>query len=96
MRYLNLSLNEAEKLTLRDFSYRMHVQALKKVDEEHDIALAAWYNKIVKATKDKKGTPKFEKFEEFFDYKKRIEQLSYKENKIQDNTLKTLLLQANK
>ena len=47
MRYLNLSLNEAEKLTLRDFSYRMHVQALKQIDNEHDIALAAWYNKIV-------------------------------------------------
>jgi len=95
MRYLNLSLNEAEKLTLRDFSYQMHVTAIKKVDAEHDMALSAWYNGIVRG-KDKHGKPTYKEFKQLFDYDKRIKELTKKPNKIQDTTLKTLLLQANK
>ena len=95
MRYLNLTLNEAEKLTLRDFSYRMHVTAMRKIDAEHDMALLAWYNGIVRS-KDKHGKPIYTEFKKLFDYEKRMREITQQPNKIKDTTMRALLLQANK
>lgn len=95
MRYLNKSLYEAEKMTLREYSYEMHAHGLKEVDKERNIHLLAWQINQAQATKQKgkKTEAYFKDFREFFDYEKRIKALTggHKEN----NSLAKLLSKAN-
>lgn len=49
--------------------YRFKAYQLKQVDKERDLHRQAWLNQRVTAT-DKKGTPVFVEFKDFFDYEK--------------------------
>lgn len=59
---------------------------LKRVDQEYDMHLLAWLAHQVTATKTKgtgksqKQVPVFERFEDFFDYKKRIQEVEGTKN----------------
>lgn len=53
----------------------MQAFRLKKVDEERDIHLQAWNNLVVKSA-DKKGKPTYKNFTDFYDYEKRIKDVS--------------------
>jgi len=54
---------------------------LARVDKEYDMAMQAWLNHQVTATKtegagkSQKQVPIYKKFEDFFDYKKRLEEI---------------------
>lgn len=53
----------------------MQAFRLKKVDDERDMHLQAWINLVVKST-DKKGKPIYKNFTDFYDYEKRIREVS--------------------
>lgn len=76
----------------------MKAESLKRVDSEYEIHLQAWVSHQVKAEKKqgKKTVPVYEKFSQFFDYEKRINDVSKpkKEEKKLTN-LERLMLQAN-
>lgn len=70
-------------MTLPEYLYRMKAHTLSRVDKEYDMHLQAWLNEQVGATKTKgKDTvPLYKSFNEFFDYEKRIEDISKPEVK---------------
>ena len=76
----------------------MKAESLKRVDSEYEIHLQAWVSHQVKAEKKqgKKTVPVYEKFSQFFDYEKRINDVlkPRKEEKKLTN-LERLMLQAN-
>ena len=76
----------------------MKAESLKRVDSEYEIHLQAWVSHQVKAEKKqgKKTVPVYEKFSQFFDYEKRINDVlkpKKKEKKL--TNLERLMLQAN-
>lgn len=60
---------------MREYQIRMEAYQLKRVTEEHDIALQAFLNQSVQATKgsQKHPVPRYRKFTQFFDYDKFID-----------------------
>ena len=76
----------------------MKAESLKRVDSEYEIHLQAWVSHQVKAEKKqgKKTVPVYEKFSQFFDYEKRINNvLKPKKEKKKLSNLERLMLQAN-
>lgn len=59
---------------------RMKAFQLERIDKEYDMHLSAWLNHAVTATKEqnKKQVPVYKKFEDFFNYKKRMEEIEGK------------------
>lgn len=59
---------------------RIKAFQLERIDKEYDMHLSAWLNHAVTATKEqnKKQVPVYKKFEDFFNYKKRIEEIEGK------------------
>lgn len=76
----------------------MKAKSLKQVDTEYEIHLQAWVSHQVKAEKKqgKKTVPVYEKFSQFFDYEKRINDVLKPKNEEKKLTkLERLMLQAN-
>ena len=76
----------------------MKAESLKRVDSEYEIHLQAWVSHQVKAEKKqgKKTVPVYEKFSQFFDYEKRINDvLKTKKEEKKLTNLEKLMLQAN-
>ena len=76
----------------------MKAKSLKRVDSEYEIHLQAWVSHQVKAEKKqgKKTVPVYEKFSQFFDYEKRINDvLKPKKEEKKLTNLEKLMLQAN-
>lgn len=79
-------LYEIENITIDEYNLRMKAANLKRLDQEYLIHLAAWkHNEVTaqrKIGKDK-TEPYFKKFDAFFNYTKREEELlgSKAENK---------------
>ena len=76
----------------------MKAESLKRVDSEYEIHLQAWVSHQVKAEKKqgKKTIPVYEKFSQFFDYEKRINDvLKPKKEEKKLTNLERLMLQAN-
>ena len=76
----------------------MKAESLKRVDSEYEIHLQAWVSHQVKAEKKqgKKTVPVYEKFSQFFDYEKRIDDiLKPKKEEKKLTNLERLMLQAN-
>lgn len=61
-----------------EYEARMHAYTLSQVDKERDMHMQAWLNQQVTATKGKDAKPAYRKFEDFFDYDKRIKELTGK------------------
>ena len=75
----------------------MKAESLKRVDSEYEIHLQAWVSHQVKAEKKqgKKTVPVYEKFSQFFDYEKRINDvLKPKKEEKKLTNLERLMLQA--
>lgn len=76
----------------------MKAESLKRVDSEYEIHLQAWVGHQVKAEKKqgKKTVPVYEKFSQFFNYEKRINDvLKPKKEEKKLTNLERLMLQAN-
>lgn len=57
-------------MTQVEYEIRMEAYRLKSLDKERDIAMSAWFNQVVKATKGKTGKPVYERFPDFFNHEK--------------------------
>ena len=95
MRYFGYSLHQAEEMTLREYSYMMHVYNLKRVDQERDMHMQAFLNHAVTSTKKlgNKQVPVFKSFKDFYDYEKEINKLL--KPQIKDSGFRNLVLEAN-
>ncbi|HAM79603.1 hypothetical protein [Ornithinibacillus bavariensis] len=73
-------MQEIELLRLEEYFYRMEAYNLSRVDKERDMHLQAWLNNQVTFTKEqgKKQVPVFKRFEDFFDYEKRLNEVEGK------------------
>lgn len=95
MRFFGYSLHEAEEMTLREYSYMMHVFNLKRIDQERDLHMQAYLNHAVTSTKSigKKQVPAYKTFKDFYDYEKEINRLLKPQKKVL--RIKSLILEAN-
>lgn len=66
LRYFNIPIHEIERLTLNEYYTMMEAVELKMLDRRADMAMQAWFNQGVKATK-KSGKSQYNKFTDFFD-----------------------------
>lgn len=59
---------EIDTMTLPDYQLAMEAYAIKQALRREDIALHAWYNQTVQATKgsDKHPKPRYQKFSDFY------------------------------
>lgn len=76
MAYLGFhSIEDIENMGIAEYQLRMEAYNLKRVSEERDIALQAFLNQSVQATKgsNKHPVPKYKKFSQFFDYDKFVD-----------------------
>lgn len=85
------ALYEINIMPVSEYLFRMKVYNLKRIDEEHDMHLQAWLNARVKDT-DKKGEkPIYKKFSDFFNLKKREQEiLGVKRTSISNNMKKAV------
>ena len=68
--YLGFScIKDIERMTLNEYQLRMEAYQLQKVDRQEELALQAWFNKSVKATKGKgkHQKPYYAKFTDLYD-----------------------------
>lgn len=70
IRYLGLSIEEIDRLTLPEIELLMNAQKQKEVDKARDMHLLAWLNVSAGATR-KDGKPVYRKFTDFFKYKEK-------------------------
>ena len=59
---------EIETMTLPEYQLAMEAYAIKQTLRHEDIALQAWFNQTVQATKgsDKHPKPRYQKFSDFY------------------------------
>ena len=85
IRYLDLTIEEIDRLTMPEITLLMNAQRLKDIDKYRDMHLQAWLNVSAGATK-KDGKPVYKKFKDFFDYDKEVGRM----NKKPDNKFSNL------
>lgn len=71
------SLDEVDRLTIKEYSMLCEAEKYKQVDKQKDIALNAWLTFVASAKKKvgKSLKPVYPTFESFFDYSKEIRKL---------------------
>lgn len=72
-------------MTLYEYEAKMYAYSLQQIDNERDMHVQAWINHQVTGTK--KDKPLYKKFEDFFDYEKRVKEVESangKSNEISD------------
>lgn len=77
VRYLDLTIEQIDRLTIPEINLLMKAQQLKEVDRSRDRHLFAWLTVSAGATK-KDGKPVYKKFKDFFDYEKELKRLDKK------------------
>lgn len=79
IRYLDLTIDEIDRLTIPDYVLLMKATELKEVDRSRDRHILAWLTVSAGATK-KDGKPVYKKFKDFFDYDSELKRLDKKPN----------------
>lgn len=69
-----MAILEIKRTTLADFEVMQKAKELQQIDEMYKASLQAWQNAVVRAT-DKKGSSKYKRFKQFFDYEKEIKKV---------------------
>lgn len=80
IRYLNLNIEQIDRLTIPEYKLLMKATQLKEMDRSRDRHLLAWLTVSAGATK-KDGKPVYKKFKDFFDYETELRKLQPKPNK---------------
>lgn len=76
--YLGFSrIEDIEKMGFREYQLRLEAFRIRQIEQERQLAVQAWFNNNVQATKGsaKHPKPKFNKFDEFFNAKSQIEEV---------------------
>ena len=71
------SLDEVDRLTIKEYEMLCEAEKYKQVDKQKDIALNAWLTFVASAKKKvgKNLKPVYPTFESFFDYAKELKKL---------------------
>lgn len=71
------SLDEVDRLTIREYQMLCEAEKYKQVDKQKDIALNAWLTFVASAKKrvGKNLKPVYPTFESFFDYSKELRRM---------------------
>lgn len=77
IRYLDLSIDEIDRLTIPEYNLLMKATMLKQVDKDRELHLLAWLSVSAGATK-KDGRPVYKKFKDFYDYETELQKLEEK------------------
>lgn len=80
IRYLDLTIDQIDRLTIPEYELLMKATQLKEIDRSRDRHLLAWLTVSAGATK-KDGKPVYKKFKDFFDYETALGKLQPKPNK---------------
>lgn len=85
-------MHEIECLTLPDYWLGMEAYSIKKTLDREDLALQAWMNQTVQATKgsDKHPQPAYKSFEDFYDAEKMEDQIrgEFEDDYVSQRTIK--------
>lgn len=73
------SLDEVDKITLRDYELLIKAEQLKSVDDDCKTHWLAWLTFQAKAMK-KSGKPAYRTFRSFYDYEKELEKVMDKQD----------------
>ncbi|WP_246521641.1 hypothetical protein [Ornithinibacillus massiliensis] len=70
-------------MSIYEYQMRMKAFNLGRIDKEYVMHQQAWLNHQVTLTKEqgKKQVPIYKRFEDFFDYKKRIKEVEHDEKR---------------
>lgn len=65
---------------MKEYSLRAKSFKLKRIEKERDLHYQSWLNRQVEATKEvgKKREYVYKKFDDFYDYKKKLEEIENK------------------
>ncbi len=74
VRYLDLNIDQIDRLTIPEYGLLMSATALKAVDKAKDQHLQAWLTVSAGATR-KDGRPVYKKFKDFFNYEAELKRL---------------------
>lgn len=74
IRYLGLSIEEIDRLTIPEIKLLLRAEQLKQVDRMRDRHLLAWLTVSAGATK-KDGRPAYKRFKDFFDYEAELKKM---------------------
>lgn len=71
------SLDEVDRLTIREYQMLCEAEQYKQLDKKQDIALGAWLTFMASAKKQvgKRLKPVYPTFESFFDYAKELKRM---------------------
>lgn len=71
------SLEEVDRLTIKEYSLLCEAEKYRQLDKHKDIALGAWLSFLASAKKQvgKRLKPVYPTFESFFDYSKELRKL---------------------
>lgn len=69
-------LRDVDRMTLAEYQLRMESYQLKTLNRQEEMAIQAWLNQSVQATTEgKHPRPKFKRFKDFFDRKRKEERI---------------------
>ena len=71
------NIEDIKRMTLREYQLRLEAYQIHRINEREDLASLAWQIQSVQATKGSSKHPKpaFEKFRDFFDTQRYIDQV---------------------
>lgn len=79
--YFNMNdLAEIGRMTLKDFRLRKQAYLMRSLEREREMHLQAFLNRNIKATNKKGDKYAIEKFEDFYDAEKRMNEILGKTN----------------
>lgn len=71
------NIEDVKRMTLREYQLRLEAYQIRRVNEQENLAILAWWIQSVQATKGSPKHPKpvFGEFQDFFDVQKQIDQV---------------------
>ncbi len=96
VRHLGITdINQIDRMTLYEYDLLITGHNLCEVDEMRKLHMQAFLNRQIEATKDKKGTPLYRSFDDFFNYKKELDRITNESKVDRDQTAFDLMFKAN-
>lgn len=89
IRFLDLSIEEIDRLTIPEYNLLMNAQELREIDKAGERHQVAWLTVSAGATR-KDGRPVYKKFKDFFDYEAEIRKAKSRRQKKVPNKFSNL------
>ena len=89
IRFLGLSIEQIDRLTIPEYNLLMNAQELREIDKAGERHQVAWLTVSAGATR-KDGRPVYKKFKDFFDYEAEIRKAKSRRQKKVPNKFSNL------